>query len=431
MNEFRNGGSGPIRFFGREGTKGNVLYKSQFPSDIRIRSEHEGGAGVGALLRASRLRCGEDLHHVAQTLRIRYPYLEAIEDGRFDDLPGGAYAVGFIRTYADHLGLNSDEVVRRFKSDSASIDGKTELVFPAPVPEGGIPGGALLFVGLLVAGVAYGGWYVSSTPGSFLADLVSPPPEHMASVSPEPLKTSPPEPVAENIGGGSEPETPSPASATAAIPTQGSMTHPARDLPAQEIVDATPPVASAPPPQAFPEPITAAPPPVPQPAPPADHLSSPEPPLPPERVVEKTPAPAVVEPPAAAAPELSTVTAPPAPLPAPTIEVASATPQPEPTGRVYGATEGVSHILLRATMDSWIQVRDDVAKQLLMTRLLRPGDSYRVPDRPGLKLLTGDAGALEVLVDGQVVPSLGPRGAVRRDVALDTELLRQGKAVLD
>ncbi|MBC8159418.1 MAG: helix-turn-helix domain-containing protein, partial [Alphaproteobacteria bacterium] len=54
--------------------------------------------GVGALLRASRLRYGEELQDVSAVLRIRYPYLEAIEDGRYDDLPGPSYAVGFVRT---------------------------------------------------------------------------------------------------------------------------------------------------------------------------------------------------------------------------------------------------------------------------------------------------------------------------------------------
>ncbi len=82
-------------------------------------------------------------------------------------------------------------------------------------------------------------------------------------------------------------------------------------------------------------------------------------------------------------------------------------------------------------MDSWIQVRDDSINRLLMTRLLRAGDVYHVPDRPGLKLLTGNAGALEILVDGETVPSIGPVGRVRRDVALDVARLRDGTAAVD
>jgi cytoskeleton protein RodZ len=63
-----------------------------------------------------------------------------------------------------------------------------------------------------------------------------------------------------------------------------------------------------------------------------------------------------------------------------------------------------------------------------MTRLMQPGDTYTVPDRPGLKLLTGNAGALEIRVDGETMPAIGPIGAVRRDIALDIERLKNGTA---
>src|SRR3989338_1597206 len=108
-------------------------------------------AGVGALLKASRLRTGGDLHQIADTLRIRYVYMEAIEDGRYDALPGPTYATGFIRAYAEHLGLDSREVVRRFKSETAGGRDAADLVFPEPIPESGVPGGAVVFVGILVA----------------------------------------------------------------------------------------------------------------------------------------------------------------------------------------------------------------------------------------------------------------------------------------
>jgi cytoskeleton protein RodZ len=42
--------------------------------------------------------------------------------------------------------------------------------------------------------------------------------------------------------------------------------------------------------------------------------------------------------------------------------------------------------------------------------------------------MTGNAGALEITVDGQVVPAIGPLGAVKRNVALDTERLKAGTA---
>ncbi len=114
---------------------------------------------VGAELRAARLRLGWPLPDVAQNLRIRLPYLEAIEDGRVADLPGAAYAIGFVRTYAQSLGLDPDEIARRFRSETQEVNQKTELSFPAPVPERGVPAGAVVLLGLVLVVGAYAGWY--------------------------------------------------------------------------------------------------------------------------------------------------------------------------------------------------------------------------------------------------------------------------------
>ncbi len=124
-------------------------------------AEETGAAGVGALLKASRLRVGDDLRDIAGSLRIRYVYLEAIENGQFDKLPGQIYATGFIRSYSEHLGLDSEEVVRRFKAESSDDEPEDDLDFPKPLPEQGIPAGAVVFIGILVAVVAYGAWYVN------------------------------------------------------------------------------------------------------------------------------------------------------------------------------------------------------------------------------------------------------------------------------
>ena len=76
---------------------------------------------VGTLLCATRMRLGKDLQDIAAVLHIRYNFLVAIEDGRYEDLPGQAYAIGFVRAYADHLGLDGDEVVRRYKEETAGV----------------------------------------------------------------------------------------------------------------------------------------------------------------------------------------------------------------------------------------------------------------------------------------------------------------------
>jgi len=96
--------------------------------------------------------------------------------------------------------------------------------------------------------------------------------------------------------------------------------------------------------------------------------------------------------------------------------------------KIYGAENKASKILVRARRNSWIQVRDNKANKLLLTQLLKPGDVYRVPNRSDLVLLTGNAGALEILVDGKPVPDLAPPGTILKNITLDPDKLRQGAA---
>lgn len=81
-----------------------------------------------------------------------------------------------------------------------------------------------------------------------------------------------------------------------------------------------------------------------------------------------------------------------------------------------------ANVELRAKSDSWIQVRD--GEQLLLTRFLRKGETYKVPDRTGLTLMTLNAGGVEIIVDGAVMPPLGDQGSVARGVSLDGDKLK-------
>jgi len=74
---------------------------------------------VGQDLRTARLRRGDDLATVSRVLKIRKDHLEALEEDRIEALPGRTYAVGFIRSYADYLGLDAVQCVDRFKAEIA------------------------------------------------------------------------------------------------------------------------------------------------------------------------------------------------------------------------------------------------------------------------------------------------------------------------
>ncbi|MGH7041007.1 MAG: helix-turn-helix domain-containing protein, partial [Acetobacteraceae bacterium] len=131
---------------------------------------------VGADLALARERLGATLLEMSHLLRIRLPYLEALEQGRIGALPGRAYALAFLRTYATALGLDADEALRRFKAEAAEICNRTELDFPAPLPERGLPTGALLLLGIVLAVGAYAGWYRLSGEGRLPAETVQPVP---------------------------------------------------------------------------------------------------------------------------------------------------------------------------------------------------------------------------------------------------------------
>ncbi|MBT5297642.1 MAG: DUF4115 domain-containing protein [Rhodospirillaceae bacterium] len=399
--------------------------------------------GVGALLRASRQRVGDDLREIAVLLRIRLPYLEAIEDGRFKELPGQTYAVGFIRAYAEHLGLDSDEVVRRYKEEVAGTGPRTDLQFPTPVTETGVPGGALMLIGVLVAILAYGGWYLSTSKDNFFADLIAPLPDRLADLvagdQPAPMKTASETPPIEGEGvttpEKSEPKKPEPPVENVA--TEAAVTPPAEPMP-----EPTPKPAAEPAPpaatstvdaaaQAIGEQAAATTESVTQAAQPSVKAVSEAstPPTPTETTISPAPTPTPLAPVPAAVTASGTQTES-SVVPAPeTLTETAAEPSAEPPPEPESEPVLPSRVLVRAKTNSWIQVQDDFSKETLVTRLLKEGEEYEVPNQTGLRLLTGNAGALEILVDGASVPPIGEEGAVRRGVLLDPELLKSGNAV--
>jgi hypothetical protein len=95
-------------------------------------------------------------------------------------------------------------------------------------------------------------------------------------------------------------------------------------------------------------------------------------------------------------------------------------------------SSGDARVVVKALSDEcWIQVRESDG-QLVMSKLLHQGEVYQVPDRSGLTLTAGNAGSLQIIVDGTVVPSLGEPKQVKRDISLDpAKLLKKIKAETD
>lgn len=290
-------------------------------------------ARVGEELREARLSLGASVEDVAERLRINRRYIHALEEGRLKDLPGPAYAVGFVRSYAAALGLDPDEAVRRFRdmTGGAASGRNGDLVFPEPVPSRGVPAGALVAVGAVLAVGAYVAWFNWSGSGERVVDAVPSVPPRLEQAAQEGQRLRPPAP-------GATPAAPSSASAN---PTQAS---------------AAPAVGAA------------------------------------------------ATPPGAPAAPVATAPRPAAPPPGPVT------------------------VQLRARGDSWVQVRDTRANQVILDRVLRSGDTFQVPAREGLVLTTGKAENLEILLNDEPSPVLSGATGVRRGIALDVDRLRQPEA---
>src|SRR5215470_20384072 len=94
-----------------------------------------GLAEIGVMLRRRREELGQDLATIAATTHIRQHYLKAIEDGRRKELPGTAYMIGYVRTYADYLGFDGNRLITDYHTELAGqqrkwVDKRAEP--PAP-----------------------------------------------------------------------------------------------------------------------------------------------------------------------------------------------------------------------------------------------------------------------------------------------------------
>jgi cytoskeletal protein RodZ len=113
---------------------------------------------IGASLREARIKRNLAPADVHKAIRIRDRYLQALEEERWELLPGDAYVKGFLRTYADFLGLDGNLYVDEYASRFAPSEEPALAPQPLPRSESGSRSVGLLrpllAIGAIVAIVA-------------------------------------------------------------------------------------------------------------------------------------------------------------------------------------------------------------------------------------------------------------------------------------
>lgn len=348
---------------------------------------------TGAQMHAARLSLGKDISDVANALRIRRDQIEAIEGGDFDALPGRAYSIGFVRSYAEYLKLDEVEMVAAFKAEfDAAKSAGPELVFPDAEEESRVPRGAFVVIGILAIAALYGIWSLTVSADRTVEQRASGTPSIVPETRVAPVipPASLPRDAVERAA----------STADAAATPVGAADTPATDPAGDDTVA-----------QTADEPATSAP----------DASRD-------VTVAQSADGDGVSPAEEVAAGAQTDVTA---------GEAAAVQPgspsedlvSPLETGAerawegfVYGQQNHDSRIFIRADAQTWVRV-EDADGNVLLSRTLRAGESYRAPNREGMVLATRNAGALQLFVDGRPAGAAGRSGEVLADKPLDPAAL--------
>jgi cytoskeleton protein RodZ len=388
------------------------------PSGGRVRADPAESLmrEVGAQLRQRRLERGEDLDHVAKALRIKPSYLFGIEQGDLSALPGRPYALGFLRSYADHLGFDGEDLVGKIKAAVADLTDRTRLRIRMPMPENRLPKTPVVVISLAVVVGVYAGWSYLNYSSRMAVDPVAEVPDDLRArtIAASPQNPDGEEPVAGVTAGrpASDGVAAAEAPATSAATAPAAAGNAVSDAPPAPHVGPPGQAAAALAPSGDRDALAV------QPAaglgaagPSGTEARGDE-----RRAPGSSAGAALDQAPSAggAAGERTAMEV----LAA--LDPAVGGPQGP---QVYERANTDARVILRAREPAWIQVSSP-AGDYAFTRTLQPGEALLVPNRPDLELWTGNAGGLEVIVDGAPVAALAGSRTVRRHVSLDPERLR-------
>lgn len=132
---------------------------------------------VGEILRRARIKAGYEIVPIAHQLNIRPELLEALEQNDHARLPGRVYVVGFVRTYAEALGLDGDKVAYLLKAQSLGEDQRRLPDFPKPINDRRLPGPVTIAASIGGVIVLLILWAVFAGGDGQKPDIPEPPPE--------------------------------------------------------------------------------------------------------------------------------------------------------------------------------------------------------------------------------------------------------------
>lgn len=114
---------------------------------------------VGAMLKEMRLQKGLKIAEISKHLCIRKHYIEAIEESDYKEIPAFPYGIGFIRSYANFLGLNGENIVDLYKEETQGDKTKDSKVLE-PQKDAVIPEVRYLLISILAIILIYVVWMV-------------------------------------------------------------------------------------------------------------------------------------------------------------------------------------------------------------------------------------------------------------------------------
>jgi cytoskeleton protein RodZ len=145
-------------------------------------NEEYENATMGEILRQAREKQKKTLRHVADELCIRRSYLEAIENMDFENIPPAPYGTGFIRSYAQYLGLNSERILLSYRKSIGAVENDEPYSNAEPPAAPKIHHIVIGVLGLAAIGAVWA-WQATQTsepvlePENFESEVLVPEPE--------------------------------------------------------------------------------------------------------------------------------------------------------------------------------------------------------------------------------------------------------------